>query len=528
MPRIAPRVPPPLTVTGRSESQPADVAADHIGRLQVFSLVGVGLWSTGLMIEVWVTPRGFGTASVAAIAISAAGVVTGLTSYALAKFSPMVAARSDAGLFLLVLNSFYVALLETWVRSPVALNPTQPSWVTPIILLTAMILPSAPRKMSIAVTLAASMGPLGVAIAWLRGSQVPPLGTAVLIFLPTYLCAVAAVTPSIVFERLSRRLREARELGAYELIEPLGSGGMGEVWRGRHRWLARDAAVKLMRAEPVGPGLHQQARMRRFEREARATAQLSSPHSIRLYDFGATDDQRFYYAMELLVGRDLDTLVREFGPLCANRTMFLMRQVCHSLDEAHERGLVHRDIKPANIYVCRLGQDYDFIKVLDFGLVKFNGGASSQTPTQTAVTTRHEILGTPAFMSPEAILGRSDVDRRADVYALGCVAYYLLTGRQVFESDSPMRALIDHVSTEPSAPSVHAKYHVPADLDAIVLACLAKDPQKRPPDAKTLRHILHDCQTCSLWSNTEAEEWWRIHLPALSGPLMALDTARLA
>jgi serine/threonine-protein kinase len=382
--------------------------------------------------------------------------------------------------------------------------------------------------MALAVTIAASMGPLGVAIAALRGLPVPSLGTTVLLSLPAYFFAAAAVTPSIVFQRLSRRLREARELGAYELIEPLGAGGMGEVWRARHRWLAREAAVKLIRMEPFGTGTDEQSRSRRFEREARATAQLSSPHSIRLFDFGATDDQRFYYAMELLTGRDLDTFVREFGPLCANRTMFLLRQMCHSLDEAHERGLIHRDIKPANIYVCRLGQDYDFIKVLDFGLVKFNGGPTSQTVTQTAMTSRHEIMGTPAFMSPEAILGRVDIDRRADVYALGCVAYYMLTGRQVFEAESPMRTLLDHVSTEPSPPSRHAKIPVPRELDAIVLACLAKDPNKRPQDAKTLRRMLHDCQTCSQWSNVKAEEWWRLHLPDLSGPLTALDGARSA
>ena len=198
-----------------------------------------------------------------------------------------------------------------------------------------------------------------------------------LICWPTYASAFVAVVPARVLQRLGRRLREAQDLGSYQLIERLGTGGMGEVWRAEHRLLARDAAIKLVRPEVLGARDENEARvtLKRFEREAQATAALSSPHTIQVFDFGITEDGTFYYVMELLNGRDLESLVREFGPLPPNRVIYLLRQVCHSLADAHARGLVHRDIKPANIYVCRMGLEYDFAKVLDFGLVKMQARA---------------------------------------------------------------------------------------------------------------------------------------------------------
>ncbi len=215
--------------------------------------------------------------------------------------------------------------------------------------------------------------------------------------------------------------------------------------------------------------------MRRFEREAHATAALSSPHTIKVFDFGLTDDGAFYYVMELLAGRDLESLVREFGPVPADRAVFLLRQVCHSLADAHARGLVHRDIKPANIYVCRMGLEYDFVKVLDFGLVKVRHRSGD---TQTLATIEHGTTGTPAYMAPEIILGENDVDRRADVYALGCVAYYLLTGQLVFEADTPMKMFMQHVQATPLPPSQRTELPIPPALDDLVMSCLEKDPEQ--------------------------------------------------
>ena len=261
--------------------------------------------------------------------------------------------------------------------------------------------------MLVASLVAASMDPLArLGRAPARPADVPSVVNTFVLFMPNYACAVVAMLPSHVLQRLGRRLREAQELGSYHLVELLGRGGMGEVWRGAAIgcWRA-SAAIKLVRPEAArrrAATPRRASMLRRFEREAQATAALSSPHTIRVFDFGVTDDGTFYYVMELLAGRDLESLVREFGPLPADRALFLLRQVCHSLADAHARGLVHRDIKPANIYVCRMGLDYDFVKVLDFGLVKFNDQRSIE---QTLMTGAHTTTGTPAFMAPEIILG---------------------------------------------------------------------------------------------------------------------------
>ena len=337
---------------------------------------------------------------------------------------------------------------------------------------------------------------------------------AFVMFWPKYPCAAIAVLPSQVLHLLGRRLRDAQALGSYHLVELLGRGGMGEVWLAEHEMPARHAAIKLVRPELLGARSEMEIKtlVRRFEREAQATAALSSPHSIQLFDFGSANDGSFYYVMELLAGRDLESLVRDFGPVPADRAVFLLRQVCHSLADAHARGLVHRDIKPANIYVCRMGLDYDFVKVLDFGLVKVKGRARDM---ETLATLEHTTSGTPAYMAPEAILGDTEVDRRADVYALGCVAYYLLTGQLVFDADTPMRMFVQHLQTTPVPPSQRTELPIPPELDAFVMSCLEKDPDKRPQSARVLFDMACRCSGTG-WTNTAAERWWRAHLPELT------------
>jgi serine/threonine-protein kinase len=344
-----------------------------------------------------------------------------------------------------------------------------------------------------------------------------PLET-MLMYMPTYSCALAAVVPARMFQRMGRSLREARDLGSYELEVPLGEGGMGEVWRARHRFLARPAAIKLVRPEMLGAGqvTDTRAMQRRFESEAQATAGLTSPHTIRLFDFGVADDGRFYYVMELLDGRDMAALVETFGPLPPARVLFLLRQVCHSLAEAHGRGLVHRYIKPANIFVCRMGRDADVVKVLDFGLVQYAERDPAQDLTQSLATLQG-IAGTPAFMAPEVVVGDRRVDHRADLYAFGCVAYFLLTGQHVFPRSSHMQSLIDHVSTPPPAPSLQAPVSVPQWLDALVLSCLQKDPDTRPRDADEIVRRIDEHATSDEWTNAQARDWWQVHVPAGEG-----------
>jgi serine/threonine-protein kinase len=326
---------------------------------------------------------------------------------------------------------------------------------------------------------------------------------------------------------LARDVSRARRLGSYELGEKLGSGGMGEVWSAKHKMLARPAAVKLIRPESLttnGDGTAARTMLRRFEREAQATAMLTSPHSIMLYDFGIADDGVFYYVMELLEGRDLKSLVRDSGPVPAERAVHFLRAACDSLSDAHHRGLIHRDVKPANLFTCRRGRDFDFIKVLDFGLVK-----SVREPREmiTQLTGSGATSGTPGFMAPEMVTGEGRLDGRADLYALGCVGYWLLTGQLVFDGNTPMSVLIQHVKEEPPRASTRTEIAVPPRLDEIINMCLAKDPDDRPASAAELGEMLADlAATLPPWTRERAEQWWRTNLPNLhAAPLGGrLDT----
>jgi serine/threonine protein kinase len=525
-PRV--RTPAPGADSVRSTGRlPDDLLNEQVERLAVFSAVGACLWALTVVMHAFVWPRTVGTVFPRhAIAIEAFGTVTSVVLFLYVRYAPHTCQiKTDSGLGYMVLNAIFVAMQNTWVTAPTVSTLERLSWTTIIILISAMIVPSTPRKMLAASLAAASMEPLGVWIAHLRGLPVPSVLNTFVLLLPNYICAVVAVVPSYVLQGVGRRLREAQELGSYQLVELLGRGGMGEVWRAQHRLLARSAAIKLIRPEVLGASSSVEGRllMRRFEREAQATAALSSPHTIRVFDFGVTREGTFYYVMELLSGRDLDSMVREFGPVPANRAIQLLRQVCHSLADAHARGLVHRDIKPANIYVCRMGLEYDIGKVLDIGGVQFNGRNGSPASQETLLTANHTTTGTPAFMAPEVILGQSDVDRRADVYALGCVAYYLLTGQLVFEADTTMKMFLQHVQTPPTPPSQRTELPIPRELDDLVMACLEKDPNRRPQDAERLFEMACHCCTIDVWDNAMARTWWETNLMELTGPLTLTD-----
>jgi serine/threonine-protein kinase len=266
--------------------------------------------------------------------------------------------------------------------------------------------------------------------------------------------------------------------------------------------------VKLIRPEALGNGDAESAQlaMRRFTREAEAAANLRSPHTVEVYDFGVTEDQTLYYVMEMLEGMDLESLIRQYGALPPGRVIYLLRQACESLAEAHERGLVHRDIKPANIHVGRVGLKYDFVKVLDFGLVKEVKRPAHQ---DTLITAQGMAIGTPSYMAPEVALGEA-VDGRADIYALGCVAFYLLTGRLVFEADNPMRLLVKHIEEKPPAPSSKTDHRIPASLDSAVLACLVKDPAARTPTALAFADALLGAEAeVERWDDARAASWWK-------------------
>ena len=314
---------------------------------------------------------------------------------------------------------------------------------------------------------------------------------------------------------LRRSSETVREMGGYKLIERLGVGGMGEVWRAEHRQLRRPAAAKLIRPEICGETDVQAGTLRRrFEREARVTAALRSPHTVEVYDFGTAPDGSFYYVMELLDGFDLETLVMRFGPQSPERVVQFLLQICDSLGEAHANGLIHRDVKPKNIFVSRLGLNYDFVKVLDFGLVK---NTASQDSLQTQLTIDGTTTGTPAYMSPEMAVG-SELDARTDIYSLGCVAYWLLTGELVFDGKNPLEVLLSHIQDVPVPPSQRTELDIPPELERIILACLEKDPARRPQTAQELERMLAACPLPAAWNPQRAEAWWSKHLPNLAAP----------
>ena len=410
---------------------------------------------------------------------------------------------------------FIIATLTFWqyyVTNGMLPNLT---WVPVVIVLFPLIMPGPPGRMLVAAIAAGAMPPLALVLLDLAGkvNTVPDAYVQVTVH-SAFAVACAYAGARLVYG-LGREVTAARELGSYRLVERLGQGGMGEVWRARHRLLARSAAIKLIRPSvtaDVRPGVSDEAR-RRFEREAQVIARLRSPHTVELFDFGIAADGAFYYVMELLDGLDVDTLVRRSGPVPAERAIYLLRQVCHSLSEAESCGLVHRDIKPANIFVCRYGEDCDFVKVLDFGIAKAAGAGPDIDP---ALTQGNVIHGTPAFIAPEQALGGLDLDGRADIYATGCVAYWLLTGQFVFTGETPMTLVMHHAHTLPTAPSTRTALPIPTALDNLVLSCLAKDPAERPQSARELSRRLADVEGASLWTEDRAREWWAAHSPARS------------
>jgi serine/threonine-protein kinase len=383
--------------------------------------------------------------------------------------------------------------------------------VTPIIILFPLLVPARPGRMLVTAILAASTRPLALLLHGQLGTFPVTGGDLARSVFSPMVAVVMAYYGSRVIYGMGVQVARARQAGSYELVELLGKGGMGEVWLAHHRLLARPAAVKLVTRDVVrdGDARRTDTVLKRFEREAQATAALRSPHTIGLYDFGVTEEGAFYYVMELLDGLDADSLVRTYGPLPVERVLFLLKQACHSLAEAHERGLVHRDVKPANLFVCRYGREVDFVKVLDFGLVQ---GAAGSGPEEIQLTAEGSVGGTPAFMPPEQALGR-ETDARSDLYALGCVAYWMLTGRIPFEGANAMDVAMHHVRTAPTPPSAATELDIPASVDRLVLDCLAKEPDDRPPTAIALLRRLEECQPESAWTEERARRWWEVNRP---------------
>ena len=384
------------------------------------------------------------------------------------------------------------------------------SWVCLIILAYPMIAPMSAWKTLAAGLTCAAIDTL-VFFMWRHGNpgQVGAFPT-IWILMPSYLCALMAVVPSRMITRLGRQVRHEQEMGSYMIGELLGRGGMGEVYSAKHRLLARPAAIKLIQRRLLEEATPENARamVERFHREAEAVAALRSPHTVSLYDFGVTDEGTMFYVMELLDGMSMEELVWRHGPVPEERAVHLLRQVCLSLAEAHARGLLHRDIKPGNIHVCRLGGAADFVKVLDFGLVK---GTQREITSNANLTAPGAMAGTPSFMPPELFVGDAS-DERSDVYAIGCVAYWLLTGRLVFEGPSMMRIITQVLTDDPIPVSTRSAMPISVELESLVMRCLSRDPALRPRDAGELGELLERCRSGCPWTARRAEQWWAAHV----------------
>ena len=372
--------------------------------------------------------------------------------------------------------------------------------LTQMVIVRAVLVPSTAARTA-GVSLLAALPTAGV-ILWLP----PPPATDPAVawnerfwsLMWTACAVVVSALVSYVIYGLREEIEKARHLGQYTLEEKLGEGGMGSVYRARHAMLRRPTAIKLLLPEKSS-----EAVLARFEREVQLTASLSHPNTVSVFDYGRTPDGIFYYAMEYLEGTDLDALVREDGPQAPARVAHVLRQVASALVEAHGIGLIHRDIKPENIILCERGGIPDVAKVVDFGLVRDLESASGARLTQANV-----VQGTPLYLSPEAIRAPNAVDARSDLYGLGAVGYYLVTGTHVFGGATTVEVCSHHLHSLPQPPSERLQRSVPAGLERLILACLEKDPARRPASAATLRDALGDLADVGQWSEREAREWW--------------------
>ena len=505
--------PPDLrTVPGQDRALPEDLLRQASRRVEIIALLGAALWFSGPALgHVAGLITNPGDPSWARFlpmdAIALTCIATSLALYLYLRTGERDPRRvMDLALLYMIANGFGIGVMGHWGGLPMGPGDLSPmiSWTGAVVLMFAALVPAHPRKMLAAGFIAVSMSPLGMLVGQASGIY-PRTGLAGVLAMhyPDYLLLGVALVISRVVTRLGQQVSRERELGSYRLGSLLGRGGMGEVYLATHRMLARPAAIKLLRPEMLSGGDDSRAQLAiaRFRREAEAAARLRSPHTVELYDFGVTRDGTLYLVMELLEGTDLETLIRQHGPLPPARAIHLLRQVCESLEEAHLAGLIHRDVKPANIHVGRVGLRHDFVKVLDFGLVKSIVDGNDSIASMAGLTP-----GTPTYMAPEMAQSGA-VDGRADLYSLGCVAYYILTGRLVFTGDTPIQVILKHLEQPPLPPSRVAAQPIPADLEAVVMACLAKEPADRPASAAELARLLAAVGV-EPWMEEDAARWW--------------------
>ncbi len=432
------------------------------------------LAASAVLLAVWLAARQASPPEKTLRVIDAGGTVAALALFACMAGSMPGAWRPEM-MFLLIAISVLLYRAAT-----VPGSPTRTAWISML-----------------------STAPAPALAAWAYAADSPPeisRGSSVA-YATLWAVLTVALSTLVAFVtfRLRRSVAKARKLGQYTLTEKIGEGGMGIVYRAEHSMLRRPTAIKLL-----PPGKAGEDSLKRFEREVQLTARLTNPHTVSVYDFGRTPDGLFYYVMEYLDGVDLETLVVESGPLPPGRAVRILRQVCAALSEAHSIGLIHRDIKPANIILCERGGISDIAKVLDFGLVKDLADTG-----KAGLTAENVLHGTPQYMAPEAIRDSRSSDPRSDLYALGAVGYFLLTGTPVFSGRSPLETIHHHLQSEPEPLSRRLGRPVPEQLEGVILGCLAKEPDQRPESAKALARALASCEGVQPWDEAGAQAWWR-------------------
>lgn len=417
----------------------------------------------------------------------------------------------DLGIVFQIYVAFAISMLETsmpWKDDVVMGHSAVAIWLS----ICGLLLPNAPVKAGIAALISASMWPAAYYLnLWLYGFDSLPFNRLAIWLFPNFVMAIWMFLFNKRIFKMQINQAKAEEMGSYQLDYLIGKGGMGEVWRARHKMLARDAAIKLIRADVLAGvnGRQESVIRKRFEREARAMASLRSPHTVALFDFGHTKDNTFFYVMELLDGIDLQSLVERYGPLHPGRVANILIQVAESLEEAHRAGLVHRDIKPRNLFLAKMGLQYDFSKVLDFGLVKTNLVQDTSMMTMDGVAT-----GTPAYLPPEIAMGAAKIDGRADLYSLGCVAYFLLTGQLVFNESTPTALALAHVQKPVLPMSERTELPIPPALEMIVMQLLEKKPEDRLKSAQELQRRLRAiAPELPAYTQEDASAWWHTSLP---------------
>jgi len=407
----------------------------------------------------------------------------GNPSRSLLQWAESIATLSIAG--------FVLGIVGTIPAATIAVGPVLGVALT--LVARAAIVPSSGKRTFLLGVIAT----VTIAFAYSRRTGDPePLTFFVAVWTLAFSAASALV--SRVIYGLQEKVREASRLGQYQLESKLGEGGMGAVYRARHAMLRRPTAVKLLLPARAG-----RENLARFEREVQQTARLSHPNTVTIFDYGRTPEGVLYYAMELLDGANLDEIVAIDGAQDVGRVVHIVSCVAGALTEAHEAGLIHRDIKPANIVLCQQGGVPDVPKVVDFGLVKQLG--------EVGMTQADTLTGTPLYMSPESITAPDTMDARSDLYALGAVTFFLLTGRHVFEGETVVAVCSQHLTATPDAPSAHSDRPIPEALDRLVLDCLAKEPTSRPATARELQERLAAVTGFEPWGPTAARRWWSEH-----------------